>query len=100
MRVRLAALITVCAAALLWFGPSPETEDPAGICVSTKAPRSDVIAACTNLINAQITTSEYRHLFLTERAWAHRRNGSFKRAVADVDHALALQPENVTAQVV
>lgn len=99
MKVRLAALITTCAAGLLWYSEPLKSEDLAGVCVSSKAPRSEVVAACTSLIGAEDTTPEYRHLFLTERAWAHSCNGSYERAIADVDRALELQPENYKTRI-
>lgn len=94
MTVRLAALITTCAAALLWYSEPLKSEDLAGTCVSSKAPRSDVIAACTNLIEDEGTTPEFRHLYLTERAWSYRSDDKFDLAIADVDHALEMQPDN------
>ncbi len=94
MKVRLAALITACTAALLWYAEPLKSEDLAGTCVSSKVLRSDVIAACTTLIEDPDTTPEHLQLFLTERAWAHKCNDRFERAIADVDRALELQPGN------
>ena len=99
MKIRLAALITTCAAALLWYAEPLKSQNLAGICVSSKASRSDVIEACTALIEVEDTTPEYLHLFLTERAWAHMCNSSSQRALADADRALGLQPFNVKTRV-
>ncbi|MDA7965164.1 tetratricopeptide repeat protein [Ruegeria sp.] len=99
MKVRFAALITACAAAFVWYAEPLKSENLAGLCVSSKTPRPVVIAACTSLIEAKDVPPDYRHLFLTERAWAHRCNGHYDKAIADVDHALKLQPQNVKTRV-
>lgn len=94
MKVRFAALSTICAAALLWYTEPLKSQDLAATCVSSKTPRSDVIAACTALLNDPETTPEYQHLFLRERAWALSCNRKSKRAIADINRALELQPRN------
>ncbi|WP_170333687.1 tetratricopeptide repeat protein [Ruegeria arenilitoris] len=94
MRIRLAALTTFLAAGIIWFGGSPKPDDLAATCINSKATRSERIAACTTLIGQDDTAPVYRHLFLTRRAWAHSYNGHYERALADVNHAMELQPEN------
>ena len=93
------SLTVYLAAAALWVFEPLNPEGLAQTCVSSKAPRTEVIAACTNLIEAGDVTPDYQHLFLTKRAWAHRCDGHYELAIADVDRALSLQPENVKTMV-
>ena len=94
MRIRLAALTTFLAAGIIWFGGNPKPDDLAAACINFKGTRSEVIAACTTLIDQDGTAEEHRHLLLTKRAWVYRCNGQYDLALADVNQALELQPEN------
>lgn len=99
MKLRIAAIFIFSITILFWYTEPFKTKDLAATCVSTTAPRAEIIAACTTLIEANETTPEYRHLFLTERAWAYSCDAGYDLAVADVNGALALQPENVKTRV-
>ncbi len=93
MKVRLAALITTCAAALLWYSEPLKSEDLAGVCISDNSDPAEAIAACTTLIESDDVAHDQRHLFFAERAEAFHRNKKYDRSIEDADRALAYYPE-------
>ncbi len=99
MKVRILAMITALTALALWYFEPNKREELAATCVSSKAARSKVIAACATLIDDQNTSPEYRHLFLTKRAWAQSCNRNPNQAIADANQALNLQPRNYKTRV-
>ena len=94
MKVRLATLITACAAAVLWYAEPLKSENLTGTCISSKAPWADVIAACTAVIADTETTIENRNAFFAKRAEAHYQMGEYDQSVADFSTALNFEPSN------
>ncbi len=94
MKIRLAALVTICAAALLWYTEQLKSEDLARVCAGSKESRTDVIKACTSLIESESTPSKDRQLYLTRRAWVYYCDKQYDKAIVDADQVLSGQPMN------
>ncbi|MEX0317241.1 MAG: tetratricopeptide repeat protein [Ruegeria sp.] len=99
MRIRLIALFIAAAAVFIAstdaLRSSNRYADLAATCQSNSAKPKDVVNACTSLLEVEGLSPADKGLFLRERAWAHQCNRHYEDAIADVDQALQLQPENV-----
>ncbi len=94
MKIRLAALITVCAAALLWYTEPLKSGGLASVCMGSKESRTDVIQACTGLIESESTSPKDRQSYLTRRAWVYYCDKQYDKAIVDADQVLSSHHEN------
>ncbi|NVO56364.1 hypothetical protein HW561_11240 [Rhodobacteraceae bacterium B1Z28] len=101
MHIRLAALIIVAATLLLSLNSPSRTEinypKLVETCQGGSAQLSEIISACTQLIETEDVPSEYRLAFLTDRGWAFFCNSQYDLALADENHILEVLPEDLAA---
>jgi len=98
MHIRLAALIIVIATLLLSFGSPPKAQSHyavlAAACLGNKGDTSNVVAACTTLMDSKEITPVQRNALLRARAWAHYSGKQYDAAISDYSDALALHPHD------
>ncbi|WP_170405540.1 tetratricopeptide repeat protein [Ruegeria arenilitoris] len=63
-------------------------------CRDDSSDPSLVVDACTQLMLAESASTKRTVSLTLKRAWANKRGGKFERALADVDVAMVLEPEN------
>jgi len=89
---RLAILLSIVAISLFAFSVYNRPSQAFAVCTSCDAP-SDIIRACTELIESSDTTPESLVSYLNSRAWAFRRSSDLDAAISDLDRALAVDPD-------
>ncbi|SDX01320.1 Tetratricopeptide repeat-containing protein [Ruegeria halocynthiae] len=94
MKVRIAALLTICAAALLWFTEPLKSKNIEKVCIDKTANLADVVDACTTMLEACDRPAEHVYLYYARRAEAHYCLGEYSNAIDDADRALDYAPSS------
>lgn len=98
LSIALALIAALLAAIAAEAASSWSSLSPVQICLSPEmdVPVDDRIVACTAVINAAPTSKEDRIGALRARARCHALRDRYDLAVADMDRAIALAPQNAT----
>jgi len=89
---RLGRLLSVVAIGLVGVSFYIKPDTTVLTCISHGAP-SEIITACTTLIENPDTKSDDLTVFLDKRAWAARRIDDYELAMADITRAVGLRPD-------
>jgi tetratricopeptide (TPR) repeat protein len=99
---RLSYLIAICAATLMSytiFRTPPDYSAAIATCRNAHNQPDEIIQACSGLIEVSGISDSNLNLFLRKRAWAFSRKDEYETALADVDRAVKLMPEDANTWV-